>query len=226
MIKILFEGDSITDGNRYKEEEKRWDKNHQIGHSWAYIVTASLGYRYPGAFSFVNRAYSGFTVAELNERWEEDVVREAPDMLFLLVGTNDAGRNAKSVCDFACADYERGYRRLLERTRAARPDAGLVLLEPFHALDDENRIRCLDRNREIVRALADEFRAVFIPLQAEFDRVAASSPPGYWIWDGIHPTEAGHGLIAAQVLARVEPLLKEALCRGAGTPDPAGVLTI
>ena len=89
-----------------------------------------------------------------------------------------------------------------------------MLLEPFHSLDDENRTRCLDRNREIVRALADAFHAVFVPLQDEFSRVIAASPPGYWIWDGIHPTEAGHGLIAAQVLARVEPRLKEIMAGG------------
>lgn len=30
-MKILFQGDSITDGNRYKEPERRHDLNHQIG---------------------------------------------------------------------------------------------------------------------------------------------------------------------------------------------------
>ena len=29
-MKILFQGDSITDGNRYKEPERRHDLNHQI----------------------------------------------------------------------------------------------------------------------------------------------------------------------------------------------------
>ena len=40
MIRILFQGDSITDGNRYKTEESRWDLNHQIGHSYAHIIAA------------------------------------------------------------------------------------------------------------------------------------------------------------------------------------------
>ena len=43
-MKILFQGDSITDGARLKPVEKRWDKNHQIGHSYAYIVSAKLGF--------------------------------------------------------------------------------------------------------------------------------------------------------------------------------------
>ncbi|MFR6162965.1 MAG: hypothetical protein ACLUJR_08075 [Mediterraneibacter gnavus] len=45
--RILFTGDSITDGNRYKEEKDRGDLNHQIGHSYAYVINAILGSKYP-----------------------------------------------------------------------------------------------------------------------------------------------------------------------------------
>ena len=55
-MKILFQGDSITDGNRYKEPERRHDLNHQIGHSYAFIVSGMLGTEYPDAgLKFVNR---------------------------------------------------------------------------------------------------------------------------------------------------------------------------
>lgn len=54
-MKILFQGDSITDGNRYKEPERRHDLNHQIGHSYAFIVSGMLGAEYPDAgLKFVN----------------------------------------------------------------------------------------------------------------------------------------------------------------------------
>lgn len=39
-MKILFQGDSTTDGNRSKDKNMEWDKNHQIGHSYAYLITA------------------------------------------------------------------------------------------------------------------------------------------------------------------------------------------
>lgn len=58
-MKILFQGDSITDGNRYKEPERRHDLNHQIGHSYAFIVSGMLGAEYPDAgLRFVNRGIS------------------------------------------------------------------------------------------------------------------------------------------------------------------------
>ena len=55
-MRILFQGDSVTDGNRYKNPEDRWDKNHQMGHSYAYIVNALLGLHFPEKnFEFINR---------------------------------------------------------------------------------------------------------------------------------------------------------------------------
>ena len=66
---VLFTGDSITDGNRYKDEKDRGDLNHQIGHSYAYIVNAVLGSLYPEkGFYFLNRGIPGNRNIDLNGR--------------------------------------------------------------------------------------------------------------------------------------------------------------
>ena len=41
-------------------------------------------------------------------------------------------------------------------------------------------------------------RIFFIPLQHLFDEAAEGRDCAYWIWDGIHPTESGHALIARE----------------------------
>ena len=57
-MRILFQGDSITDGNRYKDEEHRWDLNHQIGHSYAFIVSGLMGLEYARMnMEFVNAGF-------------------------------------------------------------------------------------------------------------------------------------------------------------------------
>jgi lysophospholipase L1-like esterase len=38
--------------------------------------------------------------------------------------------------------------------------------------------------------------ATFVPLQAAFDAAAARGGPAHWLADGVHPTPAGHALIA------------------------------
>jgi lysophospholipase L1-like esterase len=40
--------------------------------------------------------------------------------------------------------------------------------------------------------------ARFVPLQAAFDARAAETGPEAWAKDGVHPTPAGHALIAQQ----------------------------
>ena len=208
-MKILFQGDSITDGNRYKSKASEWDKNHQIGHSYVYIITGLLGMQYPErGFEFINRGISGNIAGELAQRWQADALDINPDVLSVLVGVNDCVRAAeRSVKDFSAAKYEEDYRRILTQSREKNPDLKLVLLEPFAYPEVQNvssppeiRRAIMRSEQKIVRKLAAEFGAVFVPLQGLFDEARKVREPKYWLWDGTHPTEAGHALIAREFL--------------------------
>ncbi len=208
-MKILFQGDSITDGNRYKSRASEWDKNHQIGHSYVYIITGLLGMQYPErGFEFINRGISGNIAGELAMRWQTDALDLDPDVLSVLVGVNDCVRAAeRSVKDFSAAKYEEDYRRILTQSREKNPDLKLVLLEPFAYPEIQNvssspeiRRVIMRSEQKIVRRLAEEFDAVFIPLQQVFDEALKLREAKYWLWDGTHPTEAGHALIAREFL--------------------------
>lgn len=198
-MKILFQGDSITDGNRYKDEASRWDLNHQIGHSYAYMVTGKLMGEYPRRYVCVNRGVSGNNVLSLRERWQKDAVEEKPDVLILLTGVNDCSAIVRG--DLTAEGYGTIYRQLLRDVRAASPEVRFILLEPFLFSDEADRVRIMDGLRAEVRTVAGEFGAVFVPLQEEFSRRAKEDGEKYWLWDGVHPTEAGHWVIARRVLA-------------------------
>ncbi|MNM86324.1 GDSL-like Lipase/Acylhydrolase [compost metagenome] len=58
--------------------------------------------------------------------------------------------------------------------------------------------------QQVVRQLADTFGAVHVPLQMKFDEASSRADAAYWIWDGVHPTAAGHALIADQWLSVVQ----------------------
>ena len=122
-MKILFQGDSITDGNRYKSKASEWDKNHQIGHSYVYIVTGLLGMQHPERrFAFVNRGISGNTVQNLAARWQTDALDIRPDVLCVLVGINDCMQAAdRAVKDLSASDYESVYRDILTASRNENP---------------------------------------------------------------------------------------------------------
>jgi lysophospholipase L1-like esterase len=63
--RILFQGDSITDGNRGRGA----DLNHVHGHGFVYLLAARLGAGSPGQnATFLNRGVSGNTVLDPRTR--------------------------------------------------------------------------------------------------------------------------------------------------------------
>ena len=215
-MKILFQGDSITDGNRYKSKASEWDKNHQIGHSYVYIITGLLGMQYPErGLEFVNRGISGNTAGELEKRWQTDALDIEPDVLSVLVGVNDCVRaSTHAVKDLSASRYEESYRSILRQSREKNPELKIILLEPFAYTDTQNienaeiRRAILRTEQKIVRRLAEEFDAIFIPLQELFDQARTVREPSYWLWDGTHPTEAGHALIAKEFLKATKDIFQ------------------
>lgn len=204
---ILFQGDSITDANRERDNEI-----HGItGHSYAYIVAAHLGHLYPEKhYEFINRAISGNRMSDLYARWNEDAISLQPDVISILIGVNDAWRTMGNEPSGFTDRLERAYRHVLEETVAVLPDTKLVLCEPFILKGITTEARwdewqaLIQKYQAIVAQLAQEFNAVFVPLQALFDEAATKREASYWIWDGVHPTSAGHGLISQQWLKVVE----------------------
>lgn len=218
MFKILFQGDSITDGNRYREPEKRWDLNHQTGHSYVYPIKARLMAENPLKYDIVNRGISGNAVSDLEKRWDVDALDENPDLLSILIGINDSHRQVPDGLTLV-QWYESGYRRILDRSFEKNPDLKLIILEPFtlryasykSETDEEYKAR---RERfygvqDAAKRIASDYNAVFVELQQTFDALVTDTVPStYWIWDGLHPTEAGHWIVAEKWLSAAEPLLK------------------
>jgi len=214
--RILFQGDSITDGNRYKDEASRWDGNHQIGHSYAYMTAGMLSAQYPEKhLRFYNRGVSGNAVPDLYKRWEDASLLMHPDLLTILIGTNDVGRcfNMDDPTPYY-ADFDRLFRRILTLSREENPDIRIILLEPFRLYLSEKetyadwkrgweRLSCFQEQERII---AKDFDAVFVPLQSVFDRACTLREPEYWMWDGIHPTPAGHYLVAEKLNEAIREL--------------------
>ena len=217
MIRILFQGDSITDGNRFKTADTRWDLNHQIGHSYAYIVAAELTRKHPGKYCFINRAVAGDCTDRAAKRWQVDTLDEKPDILSILLGINGNyeydGQYPEGV-EAHLLRFDKSYRWLLDSARAENPCLKLVIIEPFvlpvgrYATHYDVFLRVFTRKREIIKKIAEDYGAIFIPVQDRLERLVTDSasnlkangcdvdPNAYWLWDGVHPTEAMQGLIA------------------------------
>ncbi len=212
---ILFTGDSITDGNRCKDPDRAWDLNHQIGHSFVYVINALLGSFYPErCFRFTNRGISGNKIIDVYSRLDMDLIRLQPEIVSFLVGINDGPGRSNDFRASSPQKFSRLYRMMLDEILERLPEVRLVICEPF-VLDNprlEPEFSLWDKSirsfQEECRKLAEDYHAVFVAIQDEFDRACQLRESSYWSWDGIHPTENGHGLIARRWLSCVADLLE------------------
>ncbi|MGV3704647.1 MAG: SGNH/GDSL hydrolase family protein [Arcticibacter sp.] len=199
--RILFQGDSITDGGRSRNH----DWNHVMGHGYAFIIAGRLGFEQPAIdYQFFNRGVSGNTVPDLAARWKEDTIDLAPDILSILIGVNDANAEIDGRSDFSASSYASRYRKLITETKSQLPKLKLIIGEPF--ILPVGRVKeswskwydCISARQEAAKDLAAEFNAVYIPYQSHFNAALQKAPADHWIWDGIHPMPAGHELMARQ----------------------------
>ena len=217
MFRILFQGDSITDGNRYKDKETRWDLNHQIGHSYAYIIASILGSRYPGKYHVINRGVSSDCVDRMSKRWQVDTLDENPDILSILLGINgnyEYDGYYPEGEEENLNHFNETYRTLLDSAIAQNPNLKLIIIEPFilpvgrYKENYDTFMKVFCRKQNIVKEIANDYGAIFIPIQKRLEKLVSDyasvlkdnycdvDPMEYWLWDGVHPTEAMHGFIA------------------------------
>ena len=184
--RLLFQGDSITDGNRGRSA----DPNHILGHGFVFIIAAKYGAAFPEAkLDFVNRGVSGNTVRDLEHRWQPDVLDLKPDLLSILIGVNDDSQN------LPFDEYEEVYDKLIRQARAANPKLKLVLCAPF--VKPTGKVKeGIQKRQAIVARLAQKHSAALVRFQPIFEAAAKCAPADYWIWDQVHPTYSGHQLMA------------------------------
>ncbi len=186
---VLFQGDSITDAGRdYFDPQS-------MGSGYAQIAASG----FDGAnLSFLNRGISGNRAIDLQMRWDRDCLALKPDWVSIMIGVNDAWRRYDSNDPTSRDAFADSYRDILTQTCDVL-GAGLVILEPFVLPVSpyiESFREDLDPKIEATRALAGEFGAIYVPLDTLFAEACSASAPEHWSEDGVHPTIAGHELIA------------------------------
>lgn len=197
--RILFQGDSITHGGRSNNE----DRNHNMGHGYAQMLAGRLGVDFAtNNYTFFNRGISGNRSVDLYSRLKEDTINLKPDVLSLLIGVNDILLEFDNQSGTSALKYEKVYKLIIEETKLELPNIELILCEPFSLpvgnvkLNWEAWKKELGIRQQIVKNIAELNKATFVPLQIEFDLACTKADAEYWIWDGVHPTAAGHELIA------------------------------
>jgi lysophospholipase L1-like esterase len=199
---VLFQGDSITDAGRDRKTEAEPNHGGALGRGYPAILAGGLllDHRELG-LRILNRGISGNKVPDLDRRLQADALDLKPAVLSILIGVNDIWHKINGKYEGTPESYRDGFTALLKRTREALPQVKLVICEPFvlrcGAINDK-WFPEFDQRRAFAREVANQAGAIWVPFQEAFDdAVAAGTTPSFWAADGVHPTVAGHALMAA-----------------------------
>lgn len=199
---VLFQGDSITDAGRKRDQAATPNNQPAMGNGYAWLAASALLVERAGdELKVFNRGISGNKVFQLAERWQVDCLDLKPNLLSILIGVNDFWHtlNPQSGYKGTVEIYERDYHALVERTKKALPKVKLVICEPFvlrcGAVNDK-WFPEFDRYRAAAKVVAEKHRAVFVPFQTMFNEAVKVAPPEHWANDGVHPSSAGAALMA------------------------------
>ncbi len=196
MKNIVFQGDSITDANKASTI-------HKLGAGYPAFVSGFLCSNYPGEYNCINSGVSGDRVVDVYARIKCDLWNHNPDYVSIFVGVNDIWHEHNGKNGVEPERFEKMYDMIIEDTLSRYPNVKIMLIAPFIScgwiLDDlgEQFKKDVFSCAELVEKIAKKHNLVCITLQDKFDKAYQSYPEvKYWTVDGVHPTPAGHQIIA------------------------------
>lgn len=202
-FKILFFGDSITDVafNRRQSLRLHGRNNYPLQ------VAKELNKSYKN-LKFFYRGVASDRTYNLYDRMTKDCIALKPDVIIMLIGVNDAWEHyVPEQYPELRRPMEPHMKEIYRRIHDELDDVQLLVLLPFliDTIQDKKPFhKVLNVYRELLRSMAAENGAEVGDLQLAFDIAAEVTPAAKLSVDGIHPTAAGHAVIAREVLSHIE----------------------
>ncbi len=190
-MKIVFFGDSITDCDRDRSDEK------SLGNGYVKILADKLLPIYPDTdIELINKGVTGDEVCDLLSRVQKDVIDRKPDAVVIMIGINNTLHKFKYNKELNFAQLRSDLTLLLKKLK----EAGIVIifLEPFLLpAPDKLRMRKLFNDElavinDVALPLSDEF----VAFDEMFNGLTVTIPYTEYSLDGVHPTHRGSRLIA------------------------------
>ena len=206
MKTFLFQGDSITDADRKRDDISNY------GYGYPNIVAAKYLEENHNEYQFINKGISGNRIVDLYARIKIDLINLKPDYLSILIGINDVWHEIQSQNGVDNKKFKKVLSMLIEEVKEALPDIKIIMLEPFvlkgpateenwNEFYSETKLRA-----QSVKEVCEEHNLSFVPLQDKFNEATHDTETTYWLADGVHPTPAGHNLIAKELVAEFEKI--------------------
>ena len=204
-MKILFQGDSVTDCGRDKSDP------HDMGDGYCRYASAMIQDSFPDTeIEFLNLGISGNRTENLVKRLDSDFCEVKPDIVSVMIGINDVWHRVAIGRETTDQAFEDNLRTVLNALRH-KTDAKILLIQPFLLFGGEafGLREELDRKQAIVRRLSEELADAYLPMDELFH--AKTDDLTVYSEDGIHPNADGALFIGESYLDAVSPLIRQLL---------------
>lgn len=226
---ILFSGDSITDGNRCRRMDLNHILGHgyqyiiagELAFEYADkgVKFINKGYSGEAMYQLLEKWYED-VIAN----------KPTVISIFAGVNDGDIGYLEGRTPEQAAEKFREALFKAVEITQKELPKARIIICEPFYfpldrsdisyrltpSPDCEEPFKRPDTDytsereahkiesdrliRAFAREAAEKYGCSFVPLYDKFLEKMKTASREYFVWDGTHPTVAGHSLIAKQWL--------------------------
>ena len=202
--KVVFLGDSITQQGENFEGEGTYKG----------FIT-SLRENVSQEVELINKGIGGNKVPDLLLRYNDDVLKLKPNIVFIYIGINDVWHKYDWGSGTDIDIYEKGLRKIITDIKAV--GAKIILCTPtvigenngefklnnnFKDIDTmEIMNKDLDAFSDVVRNLSSEFNTDLLDLRKKFKEYISENndqnmPKGVLTSDGVHLNNEGNMLIA------------------------------
>ena len=206
--KVIFLGDSITQAAESEEGEGTYKG----------FIT-SLRENVSQEVELINKGIGGNKVSDLLLRYNDDVLKLKPNIVFIYIGINDVWHKYDWGTGSDIDIYEKGLRKIITDIKAV--GAKIILCTPtvigenngefklnnnFKDIDTmEIMNKDLDAFSDVVRNLSSEFNTDLLDLRKKFKEYISENndqnmPKGVLTSDGVHLNNEGNKLIADQMI--------------------------
>ena len=203
--KINFLGDSITEGVGASEYA------HCYVEQFA-AATGAVCRNYGISGTRIAKRRVPYEIPEFDRYYASRVPEMDPDADVVVVfgGTNDYGHGDAplgEMSDRTVWTYYGALHVLLTALIEKYPTAQIVVLTPLHREDEEKRTPILKPFVDATRQVAEYYSLPVLDLWANYGiqpRIPVMK--NMYVPDGLHPNDAGHGILANKLRAFLEQL--------------------
>lgn len=206
--KVVFLGDSITEAGESIEGEGTYKG----------FIT-SLRENVSQEVELINKGIGGNKVSDLLLRYNDDVLKLKPNIVFIYIGINDVWHKYDWGTGSDIDIYEKGLRKIITDIKAV--GAKIILCTPtvigenngefklnnnFKDIDTtEIMNKDLDAFSDVVRNLSSEFNTDLLDLRKKFKEYISENndqnmSKGVLTSDGVHLNNEGNKLIADEMI--------------------------